>query len=111
MSGDDVRSALSDEIDLLKALQGAAAPFTGTALIAGRIIGGWKGSLAVLIEELEEMITLSDDDLKARLKNEIDLNDAFLDTLKSWSNHPDADSWRRFFEEENEIARELIKLI
>jgi hypothetical protein len=111
MIGENARAALSEEIEFLKALEGAAAAFIGTSKDVPPILRGWKGTLAVLFDELEVMARLGDDDLRARLQQEIDLNHAFLGVVNSKADHPDADSWRAFFEEENEIAQELIKLV
>jgi hypothetical protein len=111
MIGTSARAALSEEIEFLRALQGAAAAFIGTSQNVSLILRGWKGTLAVLIQELEEMNDLPDDQLIARLQQEIGLNDAFLSVLDSKAEHPDAASWRAFFKEENLIAQELIKLL
>jgi hypothetical protein len=111
MIGENARAALSEEIEFLKALQGAAAAFIGTSQNVSRILTGWRGTLSVLISELEELRNLGDDDLRVRLQQEIDLNNAFLGVLDAKAEHPDAESWRAFFDEENEIAQEMIELV
>ena len=111
MALDNVHTVLDEEIAFLQALERAAAPFIGNSPAASRIIDGWKGTLTVLVGELEELKQLDDAGLKARLGQEIDLSVAFLGTLNQWGGHPDAGSWRSFFLEEIEIAQGLMRIL